>query len=184
MNEKMIAPPAAVQNLITKLSGTDLDARQAAYQSAGPLGAAAVLPLGDLLASPNKGVARAAKFALENIAHHAARPVNGHEAREVSFKLLQIAESADRPQPVRAEALYLLGFTGERHAVGGIARLLNDTDVQDEARMALERIPGKESLDSLKRARRNATPLFQTALDQSIYNRSLTPQVAGKGMAR
>ncbi|HZP83387.1 MAG TPA: HEAT repeat domain-containing protein [Chthonomonadaceae bacterium] len=160
------------------LKSPDAERRYAAWRGAGPMGAAAVAPIADLCASPDRGVAKAAKGALENIAHHAARPGAGKEARAVSTELLQVAQSR-RPTATRAEALHLLGFTADSRAVPGIAPLLTDTAVRDEARMALERIPGNASLHALKQAAKTAPADFRPALEQSLHNRVLTPKTAG-----
>jgi HEAT repeat protein len=193
---------ASVDELIAQIQSANADVRYKAWRSAGPMGAPAVVPLGTLMASPDTGVAKAAKGALETVAHHAARPGAREEAYAVSQELLKLAgnvlpaPSADVPQgaqvrnvavrpfAVRAEALHLLGFTADSRSVPGIAKLLSDPVVRDEARMALERIPGSASLNALKQAEKTADDSFRSHLRQSLHNRALRPETAGMQPAR
>lgn len=166
-----------LNRFLSDLQSQDLKIRQRAWQSAGPLGAPAVEPLGKLLTSPDKGIARAAGFALEKIAHYAARP-GSRSRRAVTNELLKLAQAA-HPLPTRRQALVWLGFTAENSSVPELAKLLSDTAVREDVRTALERIPGNESLKALKAATRSADGSFKQALDQSIQNRALTPQKVG-----
>jgi HEAT repeat protein len=143
------------------------------------LGAAAVLPLADAMASTDKGVSRAATEALERVTHHAARPGAGKsEAARVAAELLKVA-SSKRPATVRKEALNQLGFVGTNRDVAPLARLLGDIEVRDDARMALERIPGPQSLRALQEALGRAPADLQPGLRQSIWSRTQTRATLG-----
>ncbi|MCA1597026.1 MAG: FG-GAP-like repeat-containing protein [Chloroflexi bacterium] len=161
-----------ISDFISKLTSGDGGVRYTAWSGAGPAGSAAVVPVGDLMASPDKGVVKAARGALETIASYSTRPGAILEAEAVSQQLLKLA-APGRPIAVRVEAIHLLGFTAGRRSVPGLARLLSDPDVRDEARMALEQIPGGASLSALKRAVNSSPSDFQPALQQSIGNRSM-----------
>jgi HEAT repeat protein len=163
---------------LEQIRSNNADVRYRAWRAAGPMGAAAVEPLADLMASPDRGVAKAAGEALQTIVHHAARPTASDEARAVATALLKVA-AASRPRPVRADALHGLGFVGDDRAVLGLAKLLSDPEVRDDARMALERIPGRASLRALERARDAAPDDFRPHLEQSIRNRGLTRATVG-----
>jgi len=174
------------QELIEKMKSSDPYVRYEAWKSAGPMGAEAVAGLADLVASSDRWVARAAKFALGNITHYAARPASPSSGREgakneasaVAGELLKVATS-NRPLRVRADALNLLGFVGDGKTVSAIAKLLDERDVRDEARMALERIPGRDSQRALQRACERAPADFKPNIEQSLRSRSLTPVTAG-----
>lgn len=164
-------PPANLNQLIQNLKSADADVRYAAWRSAGPAGAAAIVPIAELMASTDKGVVRSATEALGRVAHHAARPTaSKNERRAVAQALLQVA-SAPRPRMVRAEALHQLGFVAEERNVSALARLLEDKEVREDVRMALERIPGNASLRALEEALRRAPADFQPNLRQAINNR-------------
>ena len=167
-----------LQEFLEKIQSSDAHVRYAAWRSAGPMGAPAVAPLADLMASPEKGVAKAAQGALQAMVHYAGRPGAKTEARAVSVELLQVAASS-RPRQVRADALHGLGFIGDRRVVSGLAQLLQDGEVREEVRLALERIPGRESLRALQKAHQTAPAEFKPNLEQSLYNRNLTPATVG-----
>jgi hypothetical protein len=50
--------------------------------------------------------------------------------------------------------------------------------------MALERVPGRESLRALEQARASAPSDFKANLEQSVHNRRLTSATAGTQPAR
>jgi hypothetical protein len=163
---------------LEKIRSSDGNVRLATWRAAGPMGAPAVAPLGDLMAGEDKGVAKAAKMALTAIVHHAARPGAAEEARAVAAELLKLSRS-DRSVAMRREVVYLLGFIGSGPTVADLASLLGQADLRDEARMALERIPGSASLNALKKALKTAPADFRPALEQSIRNRAYTPKTVG-----
>jgi HEAT repeat protein len=177
-------PPAGAEKLdlasfLSRIDSPDAEVRYSAWHTAGPMGAQAVAPLAQRLASPDKGIAKAAKGALENVVHYAARPGAGAESHAVARELTATAADGSLPASSRAEALHLLGFVADGRDVPHIAPLLHDETLRDEARMALERIPGSASADALKTALRDAPPDFHGPLAQSLYCRKLTPQNAG-----
>lgn len=169
----------SVNAFLDKMQSPDADVRYAAWKSAGPMGSMAVVGLGDLAANSDKAITKAARGALLNVAHYAARPGAAAEAHAVSIELLKLAAAPERPRAVRADALNLLGFTADSRTVPGIARLLSDTEMRDEARMALERIPGSAATNALRKAAQSAPADFRPNLDQSLSNRSLTPKTVG-----
>lgn len=167
-----------LQEFLEKIKSNDANVRYAAWRAAGPTGSSAVAPLAELMASTDKGVAKAAREALQTIVHHSARPSGQKEARDVAAELLKVAASP-APKLVRADSLNWLGFVGDDRAVPGLAKLLEDPEVREDARMALERIPGRASLRALQQAVKAAPDDFRPNLEQSLYNRSLTPATAG-----
>ncbi len=175
---------ANVNQLINTIKTGDADARYAAWRAAGPAGAAAVAPLAELIDSTDKGASRAATEALGRVAHYAARPsAPPVERQAVAVELLRVA-TAPRPRMVRAEALHLLGFVGNGNTVPPLARLLNDPEVREDARLALERIPGPQSLRALEEALRRAPADFKPNLQQSLHNRRLTRASVGTQPSR
>jgi HEAT repeat protein len=162
-----------LQAFLARIEDKDAGARMTAARGAGPLGAAAVVPLGDRMASSDPGVAKAAGEGLKVIVHHAARPGAGSEAKAVSTELARLLEPG-RPRSVRGEAAYLLGFVGGDEAVPALARLLGDPELREDARLALERIPGRAATRALERALKTAAPEFRPNLEQSLRHRRLT----------
>jgi HEAT repeat protein len=175
--------PITLKSWLEELQSPDAEARAKAARGGATMGASAIAPLADLMASTDKGAARAAKQALQHLAHHAARPGATPEARRASTELLKVAASG-RPRAVRADALELLGFVGGREVVLALATLLRDAEVREEARMTLERIPGPESLRALQEAMKSAPEDFKPALRQSLHARSLDARTVGVSVLR
>ena len=171
------------KDILDQLQSPDANTRLNAWKSAGPAGASVVSGLGDLMASPDKSIAKCATGALQTVAHYAARPGAAKEAQAVTTALLKLADST-RPRMVRAEALTLVGVVGDAHAVPILTKLLADKDVREEARMALERIPGSASLNALKKAMASAPDEYKGSIQQSIQVRSVPPQNLGIARAR
>ena len=136
--------------LIEAIKGMDEKARGHAWQTAGPIGAVAVTALAELMASDEMEPARAAKRALWNIVRHAGRPKSGAEKEAVVAQLLPLLNKGN--VNVRRELVWMLSEIGDDDAVGPIAQLLNDTELREDARAALQRIPGRKSLRALKTA--------------------------------
>ena len=128
---------------LKNLSSPDPVVRGVTARCARRRGAPALAGLADLAAGEDKPIAKAAKKAMEDITHYAARPGARDEAATVAAELLHIAEAKPRPRMVRAHALYLLGFAGDDRAIPGLTRLLPDPEIGEDARMALERIGSK-----------------------------------------
>lgn len=176
--------PANLKGWIEQLQSADADTHNAAARVSGPMGAAAITPIADVMASSDKGAARAATQALQHVAHHSTRPgTPAMEAQRVAGELLKVAMSA-RPRMVRSEALNLLGFVGSDSVVPALTRLLDDKEMREDARMALERIPGPRSQRALEQALRRAPADFAPALRQSIHNHGLSMDSVGVNPAR
>jgi hypothetical protein len=62
----------------------------------------------------------------------------------------------------------MLSEIGDDDVVQPVARLLHDPELREDARAALERIPGKKSLAALQLALRNAPPGFKPAIAESL----------------
>jgi len=156
-----------VKEFIGKIQDGNADVRYAAWRSAGQVGAPAVAPLGELVASQNRGVAKAASEALKTIAHHASRPGATAERKAVSAELVKLL-GAEKPLVTRVKALELLAFTADDEFVPPIARLLNDEKLREDARRALERIPGRASVQALMEALSKASEEFRPFIIHSL----------------
>lgn len=178
MNHTLPQADPAVGSLLANIRHGDMAARQVAVRQAPLVGTPALSPLGEVLGSENPAAARAALEALQRIAHHAARPGAGAEAKAAAAQLVQLI-GKEHPRQVRAEALYLLGLVGGAEAVPKIAAQMADPDVREEARMALERIPDRSAERALIGAMRTAPAEFRPALAQSLRHRRIKPREAG-----
>ncbi|NLH97914.1 MAG: hypothetical protein GX446_00285 [Chthonomonadales bacterium] len=147
----LLAQRPTAATLIADIQNGDLRVRTTAVQEAVLVGSSLIVPLGRVMAGSDPGAARAAMEALRRVAHHCARPRASAERRTAATELLKLI-SASFPRPVRAEALYLLGCVGGPQQVQAIAALLRDPALADDARMALQRIPGGAAARALRQS--------------------------------
>lgn len=169
------AASQSVAGLIEGLKSNNPEIRGEAWQKAGPIGAPAIAPLAELMDDRDFELARSAKRAAWEIVHYAGRPNAGEEAKAVEKALLPILE---HPQAaVRREILWMLSEIGGRDSVEPMARLLGDQEVNEDARCALQRIPGPQAIQALRAAMGTAPEAFRYHLAESLRKRGET--VAG-----
>jgi hypothetical protein len=163
-----------VKQLIARLEDRDAEVRAAAVQNAGKLGAAAVIPLAKLMAETEEEpdqleVGRAAKRALWAIVRHVGRPGADNERRAVEGRLCRLLYG--RQVAVGREVLWMLSEIGGDEAVAAIREIpgiLEDTDIRDDARCAVERIPGEAAKWALLDGLEASTDDFRLALAHSM----------------
>lgn len=160
------------EELIAQLKSADDAVRGAAWQGASPVGAAAIQPLAALMSDENFETARTARRALAVIVRHAGRPGGRQEARAVAAQLAALLSA--HPVAVRREALWLLSEIGDNDAVAPMAKLLDDSDLRDDARATLLRIPGRKSTAALTAAFERCPDDFKFALADSLRLRRET----------
>lgn len=162
----------AVSKLLAGIKDSDDKVRTKAWTSAGEVGANAVIPLAETMVDDDLEVARAAKRALWKIVRHAGRPGAAKEKRAVETKLVVLLGN-NHPASVRREVVWMLSEIGGRNAIKPIARLIKNPELREDARMALERIPIKRSLQALKYRFRNAPEDFKPNMAQSLRKRGV-----------
>jgi HEAT repeat protein len=158
-----------IQGLIERIKSPDDVISGAAWQSAGPYGAAAVKPLAALMADSNFELARKGKRALYRVVRHVSAPAAGGERRAVERELIVVLETS--PSPVRREVLWMLSEIGSEHAVGPMAALLKDRELREDARCALTRLPTPSAVAALRSAFIAAPEGFKYALAESLRER-------------
>ncbi len=157
----------AVGELISKIKDSSPEVRTQAWLEAGSVGAVAVKPLSAVMTDQDLEMARAAKRALWEIVHHAGRPGARDERRAVVSALVGLLNGS-LPVPVTREILWMLSEVGGREAVQPMAQLLTNKDVREDARMTLERIPGRRSLTALRTAFDVVPDDFKSSIAQSL----------------
>lgn len=152
---------------LARLTNEDADVRQAAWEEATRYGPEAIVPLGRIIATADRPVARAARLAMEAIVYEASGYEVGDTRFEASRALCGLLET-DQPGTVRATEIRLLGMIGRDEAVDTLVHLLDDPDLGEDARQALERIPtggaGEALLAALERVEVARKPGFMLAL--------------------
>jgi HEAT repeat protein len=155
-----------------KIRDGDDKVRAEAWLSAGKVGAPAVQPLAKVMTDSNLEVARAAKRALWAIVRHAGRPGAEQEKEQVEAEMLELL-GGSQPGSVRREVLWMLSEIGSNKCVKPIAGLLSDKDLREDARMVLQRIPGRRSLAALKAGLKAAREDFKLNIAQSLRQRGV-----------
>jgi HEAT repeat protein len=162
--------------LIKNIQSTDDTVRAAARDAAGPLGAKAVLPLAKIATSGELEIARAAKRAILNIVYFAGRPGAEAEAKAVAAELLKLLGDSE-PLQFRRDVLWMTWQIAGEEAVEPVAALLAIDELREDARMALERLPGAGATAALQAGRARVSEAEKPAFAHSLRVRGV--EVAG-----
>ena len=160
----------AMDELITKLKDKNDKVRAEALLSAGRAGAPAVKPLAKVIADKNIEVSRAGKRALWKVVRHVGRPGADNEKKAVVARLGELL-GGEQPVSVRRDVLWMLSEIGDRNSIKPMAALLSNKELREDARMALQRIPGRGSLAALRAALKEAPDDFKLNIAQSLRQR-------------
>jgi HEAT repeat protein len=164
------AQAQGVDELIAGIKSDSAEERTQAWQSAGQVGAPAVKPLAKVMTGEELEVARAAKRALWQIVRYTGRPKANKEKRAVETELVALLGD-DQPATVGAEVLWMLSEIGARNSIKPIAGLMKNESLREDARMALERIPGQRAVAALKAGFETAPEDFKSNIAQSLRKR-------------
>jgi HEAT repeat protein len=159
-----------VDALIAKIKDTNDKVRTEAWLGAGKVGAPAVKPLARVMTDEELEVARAAKHGLWKIVRHSGRPGADDEKKAVVAELMGLLGN-DQPTPVRREVLWMLSEIGGEESIKPIAALLSNKELQEDTRMVLQRIPGRESVAALEAGLKAAPEDFKLNIAQSLRQR-------------
>ena len=166
------AESEAVNKLIAKIKDKSDKVRAEAWLSAGEVGAPAVKPLAAVMIDKELEVARAAKRGLWKIVRHAGRPGAGDEKSAVTAELVALLGDS-QPASVRREVLWMLSEIARTKSIKPIAALLSNKELREDARMVLQRIPGRRSLAALKAGLKAAPEDFKLNIAQSLRKRGV-----------
>jgi hypothetical protein len=159
-----------VEELKSGIQDKNPQVRTAAWCAAGELGAAAVAPLAELTHTEDREVARAAERGLWTVVRHAGRPGADAEREAVNEALLALLAEGT-PDALRREVLWMVSEIAGDGAVPALAALLENAPLREDARMALQRIPGDASLAALQIALASASEDFKASLAQGLRAR-------------
>ena len=166
-------PLPPLSELLDRIKSSDVKVRGLAWQGAAPYGAAAVAPLAEVAVShPDFEVVRAAKRALWKIVRHAGRPHAQAERKAVERELIKLLDRGD--PNVRREFVWMLSEIGGNASVSPLAALLHNKDLREDARAALQRIPGRSAVAALKAALKTVPEDYRPAVAVSLRARGQT----------
>lgn len=117
-------------------------------------------------------VGRAAKRALWKIVRHVGRPGAGEE-KEAAIGILLDLLASTQPLAIRREVTAMLSEIGDDQVVDAIADLLNNEELREDAREALERMPTKKALAALQTALETVTGDFRIDIARSLRARGM-----------
>jgi hypothetical protein len=163
-----------VDNLIAKIKDKSDKVRAEGWMNAGKVGAAAIKPLASVTTSGDSDleVARAAKKALWQIVHNFGR-VDAEDQRKAILDKLQSLLTDDWPDAFRREVLWMLSEIGNDSSVEPIAAVLKSRELLDDARCALQRIPGETSLTALKDALESVPKAYKNNIVHALRVRGV-----------
>jgi len=164
-----------LEELIARIKNSDDKVRAAAWENAGPLGAAAIAPLAAIMIDENIEVGRAAKNALWKVVRHAGRPGADSERKAVETALCSLLGN-EQEDVVRREALWMLSEIGGEAAVVAIRDIpgiVENEALREDARCTLERIPTQSAIDVLQEGLEVAPDDYKAAIAQSLRARGV-----------
>ena len=164
MEEKL-----TLDSLLAGIKSDDPDVRTTAWLSAGTVGAPAIGPLAGLVTDADVEVGRAAKRAMWKIVRTVGAPGVTGEKKAVVRELLGLL-GYGQTLAVRREAIWMLSEIGGDETIDVLRKMpeiLDDKDFREDARCAVERIPGDASLRALKDALEEAPEDYKINIAQS-----------------
>ncbi len=162
-----------LEQLIQDIQSENHNIRAAARDQAGTVGAVAVRPLGEIAAGDNFEIARAANRAIQNIVYFTGRPGAEEEAAAVAAELLGLLDDSN-PTQLRKDALWMIWQISGEQATRRVATCLQDPAIAEDARMALERLPGEGATSALQEAFDKASEEDRPALAYSLGMRGVS----------
>jgi HEAT repeat protein len=160
------------KELIEKLQSKNNGARAEAIAAAATAGPAAVPPLARLIANQEIEISRAGARALWKLVRQVGRPGAEQECGPVAAVLIGLL-GEDQPAAVRRQVIWMLSEIGGREAADPLAKILENRELREDARAALERIPGEPSVAALQQALKSAPQDYRPAIAQSLRVRGV-----------
>ena len=163
-----------LDKLLAAIKSDDVQTRADAVLAAGPLGAKAIKPLANIVATGDLEVGRAAKRAMWKIVRCVGAPGVG-EKKDVVAELVDLIATG-QPASVRREAFWMLSEIGSDETIEAIREMpeiLDDKEMREHARCCLERIPTDAAVDLLEEGLEEAPEDFKIALAQSLRARGV-----------
>jgi HEAT repeat protein len=166
--------PLTVDTLIAKIKDRGDQVRAEGWRNAGKVGAAAVKPLAAVMTSGDvdREVAHAARRALWQIVRYSGAAGNETAREEVLPELHALLADA-WPEALRREAIWMISEIGGAESVSPLAACLKSSELLEDARCGLERIPGEESLSALKEALLTVAEKYRNNVVQSLRARGV-----------
>jgi len=164
------AHAAELDDFLARIGDPNADVRAEAWKTAGQHGAPAIAPLAELAESEDLGIAKAALAAIGTITSYAGRP-GAPDERDAVAKALANAVQETKDEQVRRELLHYLGLVASDDQVSALVALLDDPAVGEDARIALERVPGGAATAALVEALQSSSEDVQVRVAAALARR-------------
>jgi HEAT repeat protein len=166
MNENL-----STQQFLENIKSADEAVRADAWMNAAAMGPEVLAPLAALVTHQPLEVTRAAKRAMWKIVHAAGAP-GAANRKETSAQLVVIV-TGDYPDEVRREVMWMISEISDSEAVEPVAAFLQREPLREDARLVLQRIPGRQAVSALQAAFEKAPESFKFALAESLRDRGV-----------
>lgn len=131
------------EELLAQIQSSDPDVRTKGWLSAGSVGSPAIRSLAKLALEGELEVGRAARRAIWQIVRASGTLKFADDRRRSVIQELVALLDNGQPVELRREVLWMLSEIGsDAGEIAAITALLRDSDLREDARCALERIPG------------------------------------------
>ena len=164
------ATAADLSGWLDRIGSEDAKVRSEAWPEAVQYGAAAIGPLGKLMAAGREGTGIPAARAMELIVYSVSGP--GMDAPRAATGR-ELCGLVDLPAPptVKAQWLRMLGYVGDDDAVPVLAKHLLHPTLGGDFRQTLQRVPGHAATNALLATLKAAPDSAKPALIQSLATR-------------
>lgn len=160
----------AITDLLANLQNEDPDVRTKAWRNAGNIGTPALPALARLASNAELEVGRATRRAMWQIVRASGRPEAAAEKSAAESQLIALL-GEPLPQRLKAEMIHMLAEIGGNKSVRVLDGLLDATEMREDARQALQQIPGPKSVDALRRALDEAPENFRVPIAAALRAR-------------
>lgn len=155
---------------LSEIQSDDPEVRFGAWRLAGEMPPDVIPQLGELAASSNPGVAKAAREAVSTMVHSVGKETGTARRAEVVKQFLALAGDGHAPA-VRALAFRELSLIAGEDAAPAIAKSIHDPEVREEVVFCLERIPGSAPIKALIGSYKDAPADFQPRILAALGHR-------------
>jgi len=157
------------EKFLKEIQNDNADVRYGAWIRAGEMDPEVIPELAKFLTTP-PGVKRAAEEALKVIVHSVGKDPAAAKRAPVVRQFIALTADGN-PAWVRTVALRHLSLIGGDETVPAAAKLLRNTDLQEEAVFCLERIPGKAATQALMTALPEVSDAFKPRVLAALGHR-------------
>jgi HEAT repeat protein len=158
------------EKFLKEIQDENADIRYAAWIRTGEMDPEVIPELAKLLTTAAPGVRRAAEEAMKNMVHAVGKDPGAAKRAPVVRQFIALTADS-HPAWVRTIALRHLSLIGGDETVPAAAKLLRNSELQEESIFCLERIPGKAATQALMTALPDVSDSFKPRVLAALGHR-------------